>query len=273
MKTAFILVFVLLASSAFSQVLPKKSPKSEIEQLVGLNEIELVYSRPNANGRTLFGDLVPYGKVWRLGANEPTIIDLKYPIMINNQTIDSGSYAVFAIPYKSYWKVVFNTDTEQWGSSDYDEAKNVVEYTAAVSSCNHVESFTLSFEDVDEASAILAIRWGTTEVKVPFTTDTESVVQANIKTALAENEDLAKVYFGAASYYFGSSNLEQAKKYLAESMKIEESYYNTYLKARILNKEGDVENAQDVAESAAEMAEKAEKQGWADYIRRNAADW
>lgn len=272
MKTSLLLAIVLIAGSAFSQVLPKKSTKSKIEQMVGLNEISVEYSRPNANGRVIFGDLVPYGEVWRLGANEPTKIDIKYPISINSQKLDTGSYAVFAIPKKNSWTIVFNTDTEQWGAMEYDSEKNVLEYSAAVNSCEHEETFTVAFENVEESSAVLAMRWSTVEVKVPFTTNTTEVVDQNIATAIEKGEDLAKVYYRAADFYFDRDDLDKAKENLNKSMAIERDYYNVFLEASIQHKEGD-SAAKKTAEEAAKLAEKAEKQRWADYIRRDSAEW
>ena len=159
MKTILTVLSIVLISNAWTQELPRKSARATVEQRVGLTDISINYSRPNANGRVIFGDLVPYNEVWRLGANQPTNITLTYPIQINNQKLDTGTYAIFAIPMKNQWKIVFNTNYKQWGSNSYDDKNNVLEYTTAVNINEHTESFTISFESVNVSSAIIAFEW------------------------------------------------------------------------------------------------------------------
>jgi hypothetical protein len=272
MKNLLTIVALIIGFSSVAQSLPRKSTFSKIEQTVGLNNIEISYSRPNVRGREIFGDIFPYNEVWRFGANEPTKVHFSEPITISGQELDSGLYAIFAVPTSNQWMIAFNSNTDQWGSSDYDPAKNVLEYTTAVSTCDHVETFSLAFEQIEEASAVLTIRWATTEVKVPFTTDTKTVIERNIKSAIEKGENLARVYYNAADYYNEEGETEKANMHLAKSLKIEKSYYNTYLEAQMM-RDTDLDKAKKVAEEAAKLAEKAEKQGWADYIRRNLGEW
>lgn len=273
MKKILLLAAVLMTSVAFAQDLPRKSSMGSVSQKVGLNTIEINYSRPSANNRVLFGDVVPYGEVWRLGANEPTTITLSEPIFIDGKKVEAGEYAVFAIPSKNYWTVVFNTDTKQWGSSAYDPAKNVVEYTAAVNQGAHTETFCISFDNVTADAAVLSFSWGTTNVKVPFTTETGKAVEASIQQAIDKGENLARVYYNAADYMHENGEKERAQEYLDKSLKIERSYYNVFLKAQHVADAGDKAKAVKLGTEAAEMAKKADKKGWADYILRNVNDW
>jgi hypothetical protein len=272
MKGIKLLLALFISYSASAQDLPKKSAKSEIEQMVGLTEIEIEYSRPNANNRVIFGELVPYGEVWRLGANEPTTISIDFPIEINGQVLDTGKYAVFAIPEKNYWKMVFNTDTEQWGAGNYDPKKNVIEYNAAATSSSFNESFTISFDNVNEYGAVLSFQWATTKVNVPFTTNTDKAVEISINKAIEKGEKLEKVYYKAADYAIDRNDFEEARKLINKSLEIERSYYNVFLLAQI-EKETDVKTARKLGAEAAELAVKADKQRWADYINRTIDEW
>lgn len=273
MKKWIFLVSVLVCFTAGAQDLPRKSSYTKIEQVVGLNKLVLEYSRPNVNDREIFGKLVPFNEVWRLGANEPTVLEVQYPIVIGEKELNPGKYAVFAIPAAESWKIVFNTDTEQWGAYDYDEKKNVLEYSAKVTTCTARESFEMTFDNVRESSAELVMRWNTTEVKVPFTTNTESVVLENIENAIKKGEDLAKVYYRAADYYNDHDKKREARDILMKSLNIERSYYNVFLMAQMEMSGGDKKMALELGTEAKGHAEKAEKQGWVDYIQEEVDSW
>lgn len=272
MKTLLTILSIALITNVWSQNLPQKSPRATVEQLVGLTNVSINYSRPSVIGRAIFGELVPFGKVWRLGANQPTKITLSYPIEINNQKLDSGSYAIYAIPSVNQWKVVFNTNYKQWGSNDYDPEKNVLEYTTAVNGNEHTESFTISFESVNETSANLVFEWSNAKVSVPFTTETLKAVEAEIDEAVQKGEELGKVYSTAADYFNDEGDVEKAKMYLEKSLAIERSYYNVYLQADMMKGE-DLKGALKLAEEAAKLADEAKKEGWAKYIRRKSGEW
>jgi tetratricopeptide (TPR) repeat protein len=272
MKTILTLLSLALISNVWSQDLPQKSSNATVEQKVGLTEISINYSRPNVNGRVIFGELVPFGEVWRLGANQPTKITLSYPISINNQDLDTGTYAIYAIPEANQWNVVFNSDHKQWGSSSYDPEKNVLEYSTAVSVSEYTESFTISFESVNETSANLVFEWASAKVSVPFTTETLKAVEAGIEAKIAEGEDLGKVYFNAADFFNDEGDLDKAKMYLEKSQAIERTYYNVYLEGNMMKGE-DLKAALKLAEEAAGLADSAEKEGWANYIRRKSGEW
>lgn len=272
MKILLTLLSIGLITNIWSQDLPKKSPHAAVEQTIGLTNVSINYSRPSVNGRVVFGELVPFGEVWRLGANESTKITLSFPITISNQKLDAGSYAIYAIPSANQWNIVFNTDYKQWGSNDYDTNKNVLEYSTAVNTNEHTESFTISFEAVNETSANIVFEWENVKVSVPFTTETSKAVEAEIKGAVAKGEDLGRVYSRAADYYNDEGDLEKAKMYLIKSLEIERSYYNVYLQAEMMKNE-DLKGALKLGEEAAILAEKAGKANWAKYIRRNIGDW
>jgi len=272
MKQIFLLTVLFIGFQTYAQQLPRKSAKAEVGQVIGLTNIEIEYSRPNVNDRVIFGELVPYDEVWRLGANEPTKIRIDYPIYINFQKLDTGTYAIFAYPLENQWTVMFNTDHKQWGANDFHPDKNVLEYAAAVNISDHTESFTIGFESVKETSAILVFEWDNVKVSVPFVTETEKAVEAGISEAIAKGDDLARVYSRAADYFLDEGETDKAKGYLEKSLAIERSYFNVFLEASML-KDEDLKAAVKLAEEAAELAEKAEKENWARYIRENIEKW
>lgn len=272
MKYIVSILMLNVASMIFAQNLPKKSSKAEIEQIIGLTEVEISYSRPNVNGRTIFGDLVPYGEVWRLGANEATTIEFDYPISINGQSLDTGSYALFVVPEKNNWKIMVNSVSEQWGSNSYDASKDVLQLSAPVTTCDFTESFTIEFNNVNENGAVLTFKWETTQVNVSITTDTKKIVESNLNEAIQKGENLQKVYYNAADYALDNGDMTKAKDLIEKSLAIERSYYNVFFLAE-LTKETDVKTAKKLGQEAIDLAKKAQKDNWAGYIEKSISEW
>lgn len=272
MKQLLSLLITATSFFGFSQQLPKVSQKSTVNQTIGLNEISINYSRPNVNGRTIFGDLVPYGEVWRLGANECTQFTCSEDLSIGDATLPAGTYGVFATPQKNQWKIHFNSESEQWGSYNYDPAKTVLSYTAARITASHTETMSISFENLMESSATLVIRWSDVMICVPFTTDTKKAVEKEIKAAIAKGENLAKVHYNAASYYEDINDVDAMNMHLNKSLELERGYYNVFMKAQLMAKE-DRRAARQLADEAIALAEKANKQDWVGHMTRLSKDW
>lgn len=275
MKKLFIVGILSLSFlSVNAQNLPKPSPSCEIEQQVGLTNLKLEYSRPSVKDRAIFGDLVAFDKVWRLGANAPTMLSSDKDLTIDGQTLKAGKYAVFAIPSEKEWTVVFNTDTEQWGAGNYDEKKNVVSTKVATQKNKAVESLSITFQELTTASGHLVIEWAETRVAIPFTMDTDKFAMENIATAIKEGKDLEKVYYNAASYVSeAKGDNKMALNYLDKSMEVKAYHANTFLKARILKEEGKDAEALKTAKEAHKLALAAESMGWADYIKGTIERW
>jgi hypothetical protein len=125
----YIILSLLAACTAiysFGQKLPRTSPTAEVEQMIGLTEIEVKYSRPAAKGRTIFGDVVPFDEMWRTGANERSILELEDDVKIGGKELKKGKYGILTIPGKEEWSVILSTNTESWGTNDYDEKDNAL---------------------------------------------------------------------------------------------------------------------------------------------------
>jgi hypothetical protein len=276
MKKSLIVGLLSLSMlSANAQDLPKPSPLCTSSQVVGLTNIKLEYSRPSVKGRDIFGGLVPYGKVWRLGANAPSMLTTDTPITFDGQTVTPGTYAIFAIPMeKEAWKIVINSDIEQWGAGNYDETKNVATIKVKPTESTHTESLSITIEDLNTNGGSLVIEWAKTRITVPFSVSTDDVAMKNIEVAIAKGEELDKVYAKAAGYYKDSKkDLKTAMDYAEKSLQIKESHSAMFLKARIVAEQGNKQDAIKIAEQALVLAKVAESEGWVDYINENIAEW
>ena len=265
----------IMSSALIAQELPQPSPSCKLEQKVGLTDIMVDYSRPGVKGRTIFGDLVPYDKVWRLGANACTKFKCSTELEFGGTTVKPGVYAMFAIPSKGKeWTIVLNTDIEQWGAGNYDEAKNVASVKVKAMENAMTETFTIGIEEISNSGGSIAISWEKVKVNVPFTVNTAKNAEMNIAEAIKKGEELEKVYYRAASYSFKSLNdNKQAMMYLDESFAAKKTHNAMFLKAQILKKEGKKDEAITAATEALKLAEAAEKKGWADYIKGHIEEW
>lgn len=275
-KLIFLLAAGLMAGNAISQDLPQPSPFSKVEQTVGLTKISIEYSRPSVKGRTIFGDLVPYGEVWRLGANACTKITASTDFILQGEKIKAGTYAVFAIPNEGgMWQILINTDTEQWGAGNYDATKNVaVVDVKAPEGGAFTENLTISISNVMNNSAVISIAWATTHVDISLDVDTDKIAQANIDEAIKKGEDLDKVYYRAASYYYSILNDEKkALVYIQKGLVVKEGHALYFLRAEILQKQGHNKEALEYAQKAYDLAMASENKGWADYIKSSMDSW
>lgn len=274
-KLLFLLAAGLIGGTAVAQELPKPSPAAKIEQVVGLTSISIDYSRPSTKGRTIFGELVQYDKVWRLGANACTKFTCSSEINIQGQLLEAGTYAVFAIPdANGTWKVLFNTDTEQWGAGSYDSTKDALTAVVKTKESPMTETFTIAITDITNNSANISIMWGKVEVALEIGVETEKIAENNIKAAIAKGEDLDKVYYKAASYYFNSLNNEKkALSYIHKGLNEKKGHGLYFLRAQILVKQGHKKEAIEEAGKAYDLAVESENKGWADYIKENVEEW
>jgi tetratricopeptide (TPR) repeat protein len=276
MKKLILFVAVgLMYSASFSQVLPKPSPQANVEQVVGVSNLSLDYSRPSAKGRTIFGDLVPYDQVWRLGANACTKFTSSTAIKIGDKKLDAGTYSMFATPSKTgEWLIAFNSDIEQGGTGNYDTKKDVASLKVKAVENTFTESLVIEFNNLTNNSGVISIQWENVRVDVPFTVNTEKLAKANIDAAIKKGENLGAVYLNAANYYYGSAkDNKTAMTFVDKAMAIETTFPAIFLKARITHANGDKEQAIRMAEEALKMAKEAESKGYADYISGTIADW
>ena len=268
-KITSLFISILFIGTLQAQDLPKASPLGKTEQTVGVSKISVEYSRPSVKGRTIFGDLVPFDKLWRLGANSCTKFTCSSDVIFEAGTLPAGTYAMFATPSKSgEWTIDFNSNAEQSGTSDYDTAKNVVSVKAKAEANSFNETLIIEINNVTSNSAVISIKWDKVRVDIPFTVETDKLAKKNIDDAIAKGENLDVVYYRAASYYHNS-----IKDDLSKSLAIKESHGSLFLKGQILFAEGKTKEAIEAAEKAHKLAVEANAKGFADFIASTIEEW
>ena len=266
MKRIF-LSFALLGSVLMTnaQELPAPSPTAKLEQRVGLTDIEVVYSRPGAKERIVFGSLVPYGQLWRTGANMNTTIEFSTNVNIQGQTLKAGKYSVFTIPEDEMWTIIFNSKTDHPGTVGYSEANDVVRAEAKVESAGSpVETFTIDINNIKEESAEIVFMWETTKAILPIQVEVKEIAQENIEKAIANSEEVDKwkVYRNAANYYHNAGiESDLALEYINLSIEGKnDSWYSYWLKAEILAEAKKYKEAVKAAKEAKKVGENAAKE-------------
>jgi|AntRauMFilla1563_2_1112583.scaffolds.fasta_scaffold00138_1 hypothetical protein len=273
LRILFLAALVLVASLEVRAQIqtPAPSPASKIEQAIGLSMVTVDYARPSARGRAIFGDLVPYGQVWRTGANASTDITFSDDVTLNGTKVPAGKYALYSIPGDNEWTIIIYKNTELWGSGGYDQADDVARFTAkAMKVSNNYETFTLAFSDLaDNKSAMLNIMWENTMVAFKVETNPEPKVMAQIKEQVMDNPDASQnLLFAAAGYYFDNGkDLAQAHKWVAKANGDEQpKFWMVHLQAKIEAKMGNKAEAMATAKKSMELAKAA---GNMDYVRLN----
>lgn len=283
MKKYLLSALVITGLSLSAQDLPMPSPSAEIEQRVGLTDIKLEYSRPGVKDRVIFGDLVPYGEVWRTGANKVPNITFSSDVRLGDKNVEAGTYAIFTIPTKESWTVILNSNTEQWGTSEYDESENVVAVEVMSEEALMTESFTIDINDIRDNSATLVLRWEKTQVRVPMKVEVHPLAVANIEQAIAEKEgtdEAWRVYRNAAGYYYKSkTDMDQALSYINQSIEMyPNSWYSFWVRAEILAEQEAYKDAVKAAKESIKVGEKMAKEsdsefGYTEMIQKAIAEW
>ena len=267
----------MMATTTFAQLVsPKLSPEAEIEQMVGLTEVEIEYSRPAMRGRQIFGRLVPYGEIWRTGANKNTIISFDKDLLFRNDTLLAGSYALYVKPEKTNWTIYFYAETENWGTPDeWDDAKVALELNADVKMRNMAqESFTIALDDVTPNSAALSFSWDKVYVKVPFQVFTKAEMAKNIKFVMAGPS--AGDYYRAADYLLAENmNLENALKYMDKALSMRDDKPFWMLRKKSLIQAGlkDYKGAIETAKESMILAKEAGNNAYVKMNEESIAEW
>lgn len=272
-KTIITFILLLTAASAFAQVkIPRVSPSATLTQTVGLTDITIKYNRPGVKGRTIWGDLVPFDKVWRTGANEATTIAFSEDVMINGQKLARGTYSLHTIPGRDEWTVIFNSVVDQWGSYSYDEAKDALRVKVKPEASSHTEWMSFDVPEMTTDTAKIVLRWE--KVAVPFTVDTKSVERTMTSLKNVMNPDWRAAY-NAASFAFdnkGAATDAEMNAWLEQSLKANQNIANLYLKARIAARAGNKADAVRFGEMAIAAATPAQK-NFADTVRADVDRW
>ncbi|ARS36233.1 DUF2911 domain-containing protein [Pontibacter actiniarum] len=272
------LLFGASAVQAQGIKMPAPSPSQKVEQAVGLSTISVDYSRPSVRNRTIFGDLVPYDKIWRTGANASTKIKFSDDVTIEGNKIPAGEYALYTIPGKEEWTVVIHKNTKHWGDGgkDYNPAEDLVRFKVKPQqNPRKVESFTINFTNLRTDATDVEILWDDTIVPFTVKTDVDSKVMSQIQQQVIEGTNVNPgVYAAAANYFFDTNrDLKQAHEWIKKANATDPKFWNVHTQAKIEAKMNNYKAAIKTAEKSMELAKAA---GNEDYVRLNEkaiADW
>lgn len=241
------------------------SLRSTLSQEIGKTTLVIDYSRPNAKDRELFGELVPYGEVWRTGANECTTLEVDTEIQIGGSKLSAGKYGLFTIPGEEQWTVILNSVSEQFGAFSYDSSKDVLRFSAESDpSKEYVETFEITFAAVADNAAVMELSWGNTLVSVPISVTEETNHQQMMKDIRREVIEADAPHWAnmgeAARYYVREDkDLEQAVEWYKASLdQNADAYWLAVEMADVLRKLGRAEAAQATLESALETTKRLE---------------
>lgn len=218
--------------------LPTVSPGARVGQTVGLTQIEIVYHRPAVDGRALWGELVPWGQVWRTGANENTTITFSTDVTIEDQQLEAGTYGLHTVPGEEAWTVIFSRDHRAWGSYAYDEANDALRVTTQPTEAAHQERLQFSFGELTERSATVHLRWGTLDVPFTVGVDTEATVLASIRDQLKGLGAFSWIAPHEAAQWCldHDTHLEEALAWADQSIQAEPRFANQSVRASLLRK-------------------------------------
>ena len=259
---------ISLGTSAQIQT-PQPSPFSKMEQKVGLTDVTIEYSRPGMRDREIFGNLVPFGEVWRTGANANTKITFSDDVKIAGKELKKGTYALYTIPNKDSWEILFYTDSNNWGTPEkWDDDKVALKATAEVQQMPmKMESFTILIDELKNNSAALNFIWENTIVILPFEVPTDAKARASIENV--RNGPSADDYFSAATYYHETGkDLKKALEWVnkAVEMQGDDAFWMLRHKSLI---EAELGMKKEAIASAKRSLASAEKAGNADYVKMN----
>ena len=269
MKKSIFLIMLYYGLANAQILAPQPSPQAKIEQKIGLTDIAIDYSRPSMRGRKIMGELVPYGELWRAGANRNTTLTFSDNIIMGNQGLASGTYAIYVRPGVSMWEVFFYTKTDNSGLPEEWDSKMIAAAIEAPTSTleSPVETFTISIENINNNGATLEFKWETTKILIPFEVPTDAKTMASIEKTLNETPKSGDYY--AAAVYFRETNrdLTIAKQWIAKAIEQDPGKYWMYRQqALILADLNEIKAAIEASKKSLELAEKA---GNKDYVRLN----
>ena len=253
---------------------PAASPACTLKQRVGLTDITVVYSRPSVKGRSIFGGIVPFGQVWRTGANQATKITFSTPVKLEGNEIPAGTYSLFTIPGEQQWTVIISKNVNQWGSFQYSTNDDLVRFPVTPVSLRDtsVETMAFEFNRIRDEAALFELVWDRTVVPIRLTVEVTDKIVPQIEAAMAApGKKQDTFYFQAATFYYNhdldsKKALEWVNTALESNSRL--AYEYLHLKAQLLAKQGDKAGAIAAAKQSSELAIKAEGPG-SSFVKMN----
>jgi len=264
-----IMAILLVAESQAQIAMPAPSPTATLEQKIGLTDFKVVYSRPSMKGRAIFGELVPFGEVWRTGANNPTKLTFGDAVKIGGNDLPAGTYALYTIPNANEWTIIISKNTELWGSMGYSADDDAFRFTVPVQQASPaVETFTIDIANINMSTAHLRVLWENTLVEIPIEAEVDSKVMAQIREQVINGKsENAGILFQAGSFlYEKGEDLGQALQWVSKAAETQGQYWVLHLKAKIQRDLNQDEAAIATAQKSMALAKEANNP---DYVRLN----
>jgi len=251
--------------------IPRVSQRGTVSQRIGLSDITIAYHRPAVGGREIWGKTVPYGKVWRAGANENTTITLTDDVSIEGKPLAAGTYGLHTIPDKDQWTIIFSKNATSWGSFSYDEKEDALRVTVKPHAAEAFEQLTYEFEDVKADSAAATLRWEKLAVPFRITVDVKAVVLKSVKNELRNVGGFTWAGYDEAAQWCldNNYNLEEALKWEETSIQNEDRFENWETKSRILDAMGKKDEAAKALSTALDKANALQLYSYARGLQRS----
>lgn len=257
----FVFLFPIVAAAQVPGLAPPEaSPEATVSQKLGLTELAVSYHRPATNGRPVWGALVPYGQVWRAGANENTTVSFSTPVSVNGTVIPAGTYGLHMIPTPADWTVIFSKESGAWGSFSYDEKEDVARVTVKPEPAPHQERLGYSFDDPTADSTVLAMRWEKLRVPIPIRIDLARTVLDEYKAQLRGLPRFGWQGWSQIANWAAQNgiDLDDALAWADRSIGMNRNFTNLRTKALVLSKKGDAAGADALKKEALSIATEAE---------------
>ena len=276
MRTLCLILFFMSTLISAQIQTPQPSPSSELLQTVGLTEVKVSYSRPALRGRKIFGDLVPFGELWRAGANKNTTLMFSDPVKVGGKPLEAGTYALYIRPGAKLWELFFYTETENWGipqNWDANAIATVVELPTEQLT-EKVESFTISIDNLNNEGANITIRWEQTQVSLALEVPTDSKTMASIEKTMNASPKAGDMYQAAVYYRESGRDLQKAKAWISKAIELDPDKYWMYRQqALILGELNEKDAAINAAKTSLELAIKAGNQDYVRLNKKSIAEW
>ena len=268
---------VLIAATAHADfVAPRISPNAVVKQTIGITDLTITYSRPGVKNRTIWGELVPYDKPWRTGANDATTFTATTDVTIAGQKLAAGTYSFFTIPSAKDWTIIFSKQHDLWGAFDYDPKQDALRVTATpTAAAAPTEWMFLGFDNLTPSSADLVLRWEKLALAVPVAVDLNGTVLTKARAEIsAAKADDWKTPLAAARWCLDNSvNLDEGRTWMQKSVKIQPGYSNLTLQARYEMKDGKKDAAIATAQKAIAAGKAAKPPADVTSTEKLVADW
>lgn len=256
------------------------SPAASVSQHLGLSEIKIDYHRPAVKGRTIWGELVPYGQVWRAGANDATTITLTTAVRVAGKEVPAGTYAFFVLPEKDHFTLILNKNARQWGSYFYKAADDQLRFDVKPQTAPHEEWLSYQLELKDRGTVLFSMHWDKLQVSFPIEADVERIYRDHLTLELAKadqaptSKDSFTTYFLAAKYWINQgTQLDQAAAYLDKAGRIDKNFWYYEWRARLLQKQGKVQEALPLLTQAKALAAGKAPQAYIDGLDVLKGQW